>query len=58
MTIRTLTRGGARWYVDPDTGTKVPGVTSIINVLDKPFLSPWAAKMVAEFAVECAPSTA
>jgi len=52
MAIRTLTRGGARWYVDPDTGAKVPGVTSIINALDKPFLSPWAAKMVAEFAVE------
>ena len=50
--VNTIQRGGSRFYVHPDTGDKVPGVTSVINMLPKPFLMPWASKMVAEFALE------
>lgn len=35
----------------PETGEKVPGVTSVLNMLPKPFLKAWAAKLVAEAAV-------
>ena len=48
----TISRGGARFYVDSVTGDKHPGVTSILNMLPKPFLGPWAAKMAAECAVD------
>ncbi len=41
-----------RLYKDPATGKKYPSVTTIIGVLDKPFLKPWVAKVVAERAVE------
>jgi hypothetical protein len=50
--IATVSRGGSRFYVEPTTGEKVPGVTSILNMLPKPFLQAWSAKMVAEFAVD------
>lgn len=51
--VNTISRGGSRFYVHPDDGTqKVPGVTSILGMLPKPFLKPWAAKVVAETAVE------
>jgi hypothetical protein len=50
--INTISRGGSRFYVDPSTGDTVPGVTSILNMLPKPFLQGWAAKVVAEFAVD------
>lgn len=49
--INTITRGGSRFYVNPETGAKAPGVTSILDMLPKPFLKPWAAKVVAESAV-------
>lgn len=49
--VKTVMVAGSRWYVDPTTGEKVPGVTSIIDVLNKPALVPWAAKMAAEYAV-------
>lgn len=49
--VNTIHRAGSRFYVDPDTGRKNPGVTSILNMLPKPFLKAWAAKMVAEAAV-------
>jgi hypothetical protein len=49
--ISTLKRGGSRLYVHPDTAEKVPGVTSILNMLPKGFLKFWASKSVAEFAV-------
>lgn len=41
-----------RLYKDPDTGKKYPSVTTVISVLDKPFLKPWVAKVVAERAVD------
>lgn len=50
--IRTLTRGSSRYYVHPETGAKVPGVTSIIGMLPKPFLTFWASKVVAEYAID------
>lgn len=50
--IRTLTRGGSRFYVHPETGAKIPGVTSIIGMLPKPFLQFWAGKVVAEYAID------
>lgn len=53
--VLTLHRGGSRFYVHPETGEKVPGVTSVLNMLPKPFLKAWAAKLVAEAAVEQLP---
>lgn len=49
--VLTEHKGGSRWYINPDTGEQVPGVTSIINMLPKPFLAPWNAKLVAQEAV-------
>lgn len=50
--VNTVKRGGARFYVNPTSGDKVPGVTSVLNQLPKPFLQYWAAKVVAEQAVD------
>lgn len=51
--INTIRRGGSRLYVHPSDGTqKVPGVTSVLNMLPKPFLKWWAAKSVAQAAVD------
>lgn len=51
--VRTVKRGGSRFYVDPDKPlVTVPGVTSIINMLPKEFLQFWSAKMAAELAVD------
>ncbi len=50
--IRTIKRGGSRFYISPETAEKVPGVTSIVGMLPKPFLVHWAARMAAETAVE------
>ena len=53
--IETKSSYGSRFYVNPETGDTVPGVTSILNMLPKPFLKPWAAKVVAETAVDQLP---
>lgn len=50
--IQTVYRGGSRYYVHPETGDSVPGVTSILNLRAKPFLTTWAAKLAAELAVD------
>ena len=50
--IDTIKRSGSRFYVSPVDGEKVPGVTSILNGLPKPFLQYWSAKMVAEYACD------
>lgn len=50
--INTIKRGGSRLYVHPDSAEKVPGVTSILNMLPKGFLKYWASKVVAETAVQ------
>lgn len=49
--VRTIRRGGSRYYVEAENGDRVPGVTSIIGMLPKPYLTYWAAKMTAEAAV-------
>lgn len=50
--VNTIRRGGSRYYVEPESGRKNPGVTSVLNMLPKDFLKFWAAKVVAEFAVD------
>lgn len=50
--VRTVKRGGSRFYVHPETNAKVPGVTSIVGNLPKPFLRYWGQKIVAEEAVD------
>lgn len=50
--INTIKRGGARLYVHPASADKVPGVTSVLNMLPKPFLKFWAAKATAQAAVD------
>jgi hypothetical protein len=53
MSVRTIQRSGSRFYFDSDfPEIKVPGVTSIVGMLPKPFLTFWAAKMTAELAVD------
>lgn len=44
--------GNARYYVWPPTGERFPSVTTILSVIDKPALKFWAAKKVAEYAVD------
>jgi hypothetical protein len=52
MSPRNATEiGKQRFYTLPD-GSKVPSVTTILNVLDKPWMGPWAAKLVATEAVD------
>lgn len=50
--VSTIRRGGSRFYVHPETAEKVPGVTSVVGMLPKPFLTGWAAKITAETAVD------
>ena len=50
--VNSIKRGDSRFYVDPNTGDKLPSVTSIQNALAKPALKFWAAKKVAEACVE------
>lgn len=50
--INTIKRGGSRLYVHPETADKVPGVTSVLNMLPKGFLKWWASKSVAQYAVD------
>lgn len=50
--IPTTKRGGHRYYIHPETDQTVPGVTSVVSMLPKPFLKFWAAKLVAETAVD------
>ncbi|MEU7177014.1 MULTISPECIES: hypothetical protein [Streptomyces] len=57
--VRTIHRGGSRFYIHPERPEiKVPGVTSIISMLPKPFLMFWSAKMTAELAVDSLPFVA
>ncbi|MFE9335287.1 hypothetical protein [Streptomyces sp. NPDC007063] len=51
--VHTVQRGGARFYVsDDDTSIPVPGVTSILNMIPKPWLAAWQAKMAGEMAAD------
>src|SRR6266498_1982867 len=44
--------GGARYYTWPATNERFPSVTTILSVIDKSALKYWAAKGVAEYAVD------
>ncbi|QNE74010.1 hypothetical protein F0344_04795 [Streptomyces finlayi] len=52
--VRTVYRGGSRFYVHPEDRELVhPGVTSILGMSAKQnFLAPWQAKLTAELAVD------
>lgn len=51
--IDTINRGGSRFYIHPrDPARRVPSVTSVVGMLPKQHLKFWAAKVVAEEAVE------
>ena len=50
--VKTFSAKGSRFYVHPETNESVPGVTSILNQLPKPFLQYWSAKVVAEYAYD------
>jgi hypothetical protein len=53
VAIKTTEGKGPRFYFDTDNpAVKLPGVTSIVGMLPKPFLTFWAAKMAAELAVD------
>jgi hypothetical protein len=49
--VETTYVAGDRWYVDPGTGDKVPGVSAVLGMMPKPALTRWAAKEAAWFAV-------
>lgn len=50
--IATFHNRGTRFYEHPTKDLQVPGVTSVLNMLPKGYLKFWAAKLVAESAVE------
>lgn len=52
--VRTIKRGGSRYYIHPLQDAKRVGVTSVVGMLPKPFLQYWAAKVVAQHAVRFA----
>lgn len=54
--VRFITNDSHRRYIDPSTNEFIPGVTSIIGNLPKPFLQAWAAKTVAQMAVRDLPA--
>ena len=50
--IKRVNRGKNHWYVDEDTGERIPGVTTILKNLPKDALINWAASSTAEYAVD------
>ncbi len=40
-----------RWYRNNDTKVEVPGVSSIVDMMPKGALTPWAARLAAEYAI-------
>lgn len=53
MKIQRVNRGRNHWYVDLDTDTRIPGVTTINgNGLPKPALLNWAGDATAEYAID------
>jgi len=45
---------GDRFYTHPETGVEWPSVTTVLNVLPKPALVPWAAKVERELCLSTA----
>lgn len=56
MPIENVYKGSApdyeRWYRNTETGAEQPGVSAIVDMLPKPALTKWGAKMAAEYAIE------
>jgi hypothetical protein len=53
VTIHRVDRGKNHWYVDNDTGDRVPGVTGFTDKgVPKPALTNWAGEVTAEYAVD------
>lgn len=53
MKIIKKSNGRAHWYIDADTGERVPGVTTILDEgLPKKALINWSANATAEYAVD------
>lgn len=50
--LRSVVRDEHRSFLHPESGARVPGVTSILNNVPKPHLKVWAQRLVAEAAVE------
>lgn len=51
--IDTVKQYGSRFYLDPlDPSKRLPGVTSVLDMLPKPFLRYWMANVVAQSAVD------
>lgn len=50
--VGTIQRNGSRLYIHPRNGDKVPGVTSVLSMLPKSFLTFWASKVVSEFVAD------
>jgi hypothetical protein len=51
--IKRVDRGRSHWYVDEETGQRVPGVTSITDAgVPKPALINWAGSSTAEYAID------
>lgn len=40
-----------RWYRNKESGVQVPGVSAIVDMLPKGALTPWAARLAAEYAI-------
>lgn len=50
--VETTYVAGDRWYIDPGTGGRVPGVSAILNMMPKPAIPKWAAREAALFAID------
>lgn len=50
--VRTKNQDGARVYEQQDTGLTVPGVSSIKDMIPKPWLARWQANMASDKALE------
>lgn len=50
--IETTYVQGDRWYIDPGSGDRVPGVSAVLGMMPKPALTRWAARETAAFAVD------
>lgn len=50
--VETTTIGGTRWYIDPLTGERVPGVSAIKDMLHKPALLGAAVRETADFVTQ------
>lgn len=55
MPIETVYKGSkpnqTRWYKRTETGEEQPGVSAIVDMMPKKALTPWAARLAAEFVV-------